>query len=62
MKVVIRCTEDRMYNFVFAKVQFDHEMGSFVVEDRNNEQHYFPTANVIHIQASKDEAPAKRGL
>lgn len=60
MKIVIRCTEDRMYKYVFAKVNFDPAIGSFVVEDRNNEQHYFPSANVIHIQASKDEAPAKR--
>jgi len=60
MKIVVRCRDDRMYNFVFAECQYDVRQQSWIVQDRDGSQHYFPSVNVVHLQCSKDDTPVKR--
>lgn len=54
MKIVIRCVENHMYNFVFATAVMDARTQTLEIEDRDGGRHWFPLYNVIHVSSNPD--------
>lgn len=54
MRVVIECRDSKVYQFLFPFFEWDTENGLFIVHDREDNDHFFPIQNVIHVSVKQE--------